>query len=73
MKLVATNDQTKDELDNQAEIDLAKSDNDITDEEAQKISAKVNPYGVIYREVVDRCTAGLELTEIGKKQIELLV
>ena len=71
-EVVATNDQTKDELDNQAEIDLAKSDNDIIDEEAQKISAKVNPYGVIYSEVVDRCTAGLELTEIGKKQIELL-
>jgi hypothetical protein len=53
-------------VDNQLEVEQAVADNELTGEERQKIAEKINPYGIYYSKVVDKCTSGLELTDIGK-------
>lgn len=63
------NEQIKAELDNQFEIDSALSDNEITEEEVKEFK-KFNLYGILYSHVVERTTAGLELTDVGKAQVE---
>ncbi|WP_392562402.1 T6SS effector BTH_I2691 family protein [Orbus sturtevantii] len=59
----------KEELDNQLEIDLALADNEISEADAQELQ-KVNLCGIIYSSIVERSTAGLELTETGKAQMD---
>lgn len=66
---VIANNEKKDILDNQFEINEALSDNEITKDEAQIISKQINPYGMIYSSIVDNCTSCLELTEIGKSYL----
>ena len=61
-------EQINAELDNQFEIDRALSDNEITQEEVKKFK-KVNPYGVLYSDIVEKTTAGLELTKVGNEQV----
>ena len=61
-------EQINAELDNQFEIDRALSDNEITQEEVKEFK-KVNPYGVLYSDIVEKTTAGLELTKVGNEQV----
>lgn len=56
-------------LDNQTEIAQALADNEITEDEAEQLK-KVDIYGIIYGAIIERSTAGFELSKAGKKQIE---
>ncbi|WP_392553307.1 T6SS effector BTH_I2691 family protein [Orbus wheelerorum] len=69
LEVIGLDEQAKEELDNQLEIELALADNEITEVDAQELK-KVNLYGIIYSSIVERSTAGLELTEAGKAQID---
>lgn len=68
LEVIGLDEQAKEELDNQLEIDQALSDNEITETEAKELQ-KINVYGILYSSVVERSIAGLELTETGKDQI----
>lgn len=57
-------------IDNQFEVDQARADNEITGDEEQKIAQQINPYGIYYAAVIDKCTSGLELTDIGKLNLK---
>lgn len=69
IQLTILDEQLKTELDNQFEIDEALADNEITEAEAEELK-KVNLYGMLYSSIIERSTAGFELTEKGKSQIE---
>lgn len=57
-------------VDNQFEIDQARADNEITEDESQKIAKQINPYGMYYSRIIDKCTSGLELTNLGKEYLQ---
>jgi hypothetical protein len=57
-------------IDNQFEIDQARADNEITEDESQKIAKQINPYGMYYSRIIDKCTSGLELTNLGKEYLQ---
>lgn len=69
IELTSSDEQIIALLDNQSEIDQALADNEITEEEAEKLK-KVDIYGIIYGAIIERSTSGLELTQAGKEQIE---
>lgn len=67
---VSDADPDKKLIDNQFEVDQARADNEITGDEEQKIAKQINPYGIYYSAIIDKCTAGLELTDIGKLNLK---
>lgn len=58
-------------IDNQFEVEQAIADNELTGAAQQKIAEQLNLYGIYYSAVIDKCTSGLELTDIGKVNLKI--
>jgi hypothetical protein len=68
---VSDTDPNEKRIDNQFEVEQAIADNELTGDAQQKIAEQLNLYGIYYSAVIDKCTSGLELTDIGKLNLKI--
>jgi hypothetical protein len=68
---VSDTDPNETRIDNQFEVEQAIADNELTGDAQQKIAEQLNLYGIYYAAIIDQCTSGLELTDIGKLNLKI--